>query len=954
MFYKKILSIFTATAICIGLIGIYGVVNITSFAEDSNRQIISINSDWKFSKLSEKNDEYENSYDDSSWEKVSLPHTYNSSDGCDGWSKVYSDGSPYYRGIGAYRKVLKVDKENLNKRKFLEFEGVNTIADVYVNGEYVGTHEGGYSTFRFDVTDNLHTGDNIITVYADNSMTDYVAPIEWEGDFTKFGGIYRNVNLIYTDDVHLGLMDYGSDGVFVTSEISDNYSKGTVSIKAQAVNDSDKSQQAEISSVLYNAEGTKVLSVKKEVNLAAGESKYVILNGKISDPHLWNGTEDPYLYSVKTTISTSDYCDSVVVNTGFKNVSVYMDYGLYLNGKHLQINGVNYHQDSYENGWAMTSDQYDRDYDIMQNMGVNAVRMAHYQHNQYEYDICDERGIAVWAEIPLVNRTVSTENGEKEPTDEFCKNIKQQLTELLYQTYNNTSVMFIGISNELYDYDKKTISLYNELCEMAHDGSGRFVVYADNQGSNVINNRSAATDLVGYNRYEGWYYSSLGDMSSWITGKMKLNVKPTAVSEYGAGAAISQHMELPTMTTKIGHPEEYQAIFHEKTYADLETLEALWGKFVWCMFDFASDAREEGDTKGQNDKGLVTRDRQTYKDAYYFYKSVWNDENMLHLTSKRYYNHPWRVKQIKAYSNADSVELFVNGESMGVIKRSSLSEKYSTVFKWNKIEINEGKDNNIKLLAKYADGTTETEETTWYGDKAEEWGDYTGEEKDDGIGNPSKHIEYEKDVLKLKLEDALSKAEAIDISKYTKDSAAALTSAIKAAHALTDGTTADEISSAVTAIENAVSGLKLIGTVTGTIYVSDEEAKTKMTVTAEASDGAKITVTATSMGRYAIENLEPGDYTLTVSGGKYAERSYEVEVDGCVTQDVSLNLYGDVNGDGKMTTVDVGLTNSHAKGVKALTDYQFACADISRDGKVTTADVGQINAYAKGIKTYNT
>lgn len=587
---------------------------------NSGRLSRNINDDWKFNKLdSVVKDEILNDFDDSSWGNINLPHTWNSEDGCDGWVKTYNDGSPYYRGKGVYRKVISITDDELKKQVFIEFEGANTITELYINSVYAGKHEGGYAKFRFDITELINKGNNQIVVIVDNSETDYIAPIKSEGDFTKMGGIYRDVSIVMTDKVHIDMMDFGSSGVFLTPKnIADTSSELDIAVKLK--NDSDSSAKTIVSAVLNDVKGNSVGSADVEVMLDSGNNGVVKLNIQCQNIHLWNGIANPYLYSCEITVKSGDYIDVITENIGFRTYSFDTGRGILLNGERLYLKGVNYHQDSYENGWAMTSEQRDRDYNKMLEMGVNSVRMAHYQHHSHEYDICDSKGLIVWTELPLINRT--TVDNEKFPSEKFEENINQQLIEMIRQNYNHPSIIFWGISNELYDVDEKTLEIYQKLIKKAKkEDTTRTTIYADNIASKETKARGEKADAVGYNRYDGWYYSKLGEMSNWINEKYAIDSRPTCVSEYGGAGAISQHMDEPNISDISAngkeHYEEYLSILHEETWADLSKMNNIFGSFIWCMYDFASDTREEGDTMGQNDKGLITRKR-IEKDAFFF------------------------------------------------------------------------------------------------------------------------------------------------------------------------------------------------------------------------------------------------------------------------------------------------------------------------------------------------
>ncbi|MCI8563104.1 MAG: glycoside hydrolase family 2 protein, partial [Lachnospiraceae bacterium] len=652
-------------------------------------------------------------FDDSLYETVSLPHTWNAEDGTCGREGIC------YRGNGVYRRELILPYEEWGQKVlYLSFEGANTVTTIYVNGKKAGRHEGGYSGFRVNITDYIIWGQaNVIAVLVDNSETTYIAPIGKEGDFTKFGGIYRDVTLLGVCDVSFNLTENGTDGVFVSSLLSNDDKEGIVKIHASIRNESAKKRQLNVFSVLKGREGVEAARGSISLAMEANSVKEVEYFVEIANPHLWNGVRDPYLYIVDTfLVSEGETLQNVMAETGFRRYDIQGNQ-FYLNGQPYNIYGVNYHQDSAANGWAMTDEEREADYAMMLDMGVTAVRMAHYQHDPYEYQLCDRLGLIVYTEIPLINRACSEEFFVDRAL--FAENIKQQLTELVCQNYNHPSICFWGISNELYDTDCETSKLYTELCRLASSlDETRKTVYADNQAEPDYVKRSFAADLVGYNRYDGWYYGEAGGICSWVASRQKGDSRPSCISEYGAGGAVTQHMDMPSQTDIIPngelHYEEYQAIFHEEAWKDIVLSKNVWGEFIWCMFDFASYSREEGDTKGQNDKGLVTRDRKVKKDAYYFYQSIWGNKKMVHITSSRYQTRPYYVPEIKVYSNAETVELFVDGKSAGV--RNAKKEEWgATIFTWENIELLRNKENTVKAIAVFCDGSQKEDCVTWIG-----------------------------------------------------------------------------------------------------------------------------------------------------------------------------------------------------------------------------------------------
>lgn len=690
----------------------------------TGRTVINFDASWKFLKLTQKDGLSELSveaadFDDRAWEAVTLPHTWNAIDGADGWSGVDEGGENYYRGLGGYRKSYIFPDDLAGKRIFMEFEGANTVTELYINEKFVGKHEGGYSAFRFDVTGFVKLGvENVITVKVSNAPTDYIAPILGEGDFTKMGGIYRDANIIAVEPLHIELMDYGASGVYVTPKnISAEHADIDVLIKL--ANDSTEQKKAAVTVDILDTEGNVAASGGAEVSISANGKAETTVTIPLDDPTLWNGVENPYLYSATVTVSDGESeADSLTQTFGIRTYYIDPEKGFFLNGEYLDLRGVNYHQDSYENGWAMTDLQRERDYNMMLDLGATSVRMAHYQHDSYEYDLCDHLGLTVWTEIGIVNKMSATD--DLSLADGFAENAKQQLTELIRQNYNHPSIIIWGTSNELYQMSDEIFDLYIELNELANqEDNTRLISFADAQfwGRFI----DLPGDVVGYNRYFGWYIDGAdGAFGKWLDDyHYNKEHRGIAVTEYGGGGAISQHKDNIIWAQDIDswgerHYENYQSAMHEDIWAQFSERPYLWGKYIWCMFDFASDGRQEGDTKGQNDKGLVTRERVP-KDAFYFYKSVWHDEPMLHLTEKRFTERPSLVPQVKAYSNAESVELFVDGKSMGVINRFDLDENHSTVFIWENVQIKEDSTSEIKVVATLADGSALEDTAKWEG-----------------------------------------------------------------------------------------------------------------------------------------------------------------------------------------------------------------------------------------------
>lgn len=686
----------------------------------SGRTVLSFNDGWSFLKLTQADGlsglAIESlDFDDSAWKSINLPHTWNAIDGADGWSGVDEGGEHYYRGLGGYRKKFTISESIDGKRVYIEFEGANTVTEVFINGVFAGRHEGGYAAFRFDITELLkRDSENVIAVKVNNAPTDYIAPITNQGDFTKMGGIYRDVKLIILPEVHIDLMDFGSSGVYITPKIKEGCAD--IGVLVRLANDGGSSKTVNVTVDILDAQGGTVGSSGGKAAVPAGGNSDYNTSIALDNPHLWNGVDDPYLYSARVAVSDEDgnILDEIVEHFGVREYHIDPERGFYLNGRYYDLHGVNYHQDSFENGWAMTHKQRERDYNMMRELGCTAVRMAHYQHNKYEYNLCDRLGLTVWTEIGLVNR-MSADDKSLTLADRLADNLRQQLRELIRQNYNHPSIIIWGTSNELFQMSDEIFDLYTELNAIAKSEGGlRLVSFADSQFWGRF--MKLPGDVVGYNRYFGWYIDGADNaFGKWLDDYHKKENRPIALTEYGAGGAISQHKDNIVWAQDIDsrgarHPENYQSAAHEDIWRQLEERPYIWGKYIWCMFDFASDGRQEGDTKGQNDKGLATRERVP-KDAFYFYKSVWNPKPMLYLTEKRFTERPSLVPVIKAYSNAESVELFVDGISMGS------GSKNGTVFTWKNVQIKEGCASNIKVAAQLADGSYLEDSAEWAGVK---------------------------------------------------------------------------------------------------------------------------------------------------------------------------------------------------------------------------------------------
>lgn len=564
---------------------------------------------------------------------VNLPHTWNAADGTDG-------GNDYFRGSCCYSKQLKLADLPKADRYYLEINGANSSADVYMNGKRLAHHDGGYSTWRVEITNTLRE-DNIIAVIVDNSANETVYP--QMADFTFYGGLYRDVNIIAVPDTHFQLDYFGGSGIKVTPEIQGENAKIYLETYITDLKNGDK--------VLYN-----IIDAKGDL-VATEESEQLFAEFTIKQPHLWNGAKDPYLYTAKATIiRDGEPLDSVSARFGCRSFEIDPKRGFILNGREYPLRGVSRHQDRAGFGNALTPEHHREDMDLICEVGANTIRLAHYQHDQYFYDLCDERGMIVWAEIPYISRHMPTGN----------ENTVSQMKELIIQNYNHPSIVVWGISNEITmdgAKDPDMIANHRRLNDMVHEmDKTRLTTMACISMCDIDDEIVHITDVVSYNHYFGWYGGSTDDNGVWFDKfHEKYPDRAIGCSEYGC-EALNWH----TSNLKQGdYTEEYQAHYHEELIKQLFSRKYIWATHVWNMFDFGADARAEGGENGQNHKGLVTFDRKYKKDAFYAYKAWLSDEPFVHICGKRYVDRVEDVTKVTVYSNLPTVELFANGKSLG-------------------------------------------------------------------------------------------------------------------------------------------------------------------------------------------------------------------------------------------------------------------------------------------------
>lgn len=595
------------------------------------REVINFNTKWAFTKeASEVPKEMPKK-----WYWVTLPHCWNEIDGQDG-------GNDYYRGTCYYAKELARRDLPEADRYYLELRGANSSADVYVNGKKLAHHDGGYSTWRVDMTESL-AEENLIVVAVDNSANETVYP--QNADFTFYGGIYRNVNIIAVSESHFDLDYYGGSGIRVTPEIKDSDAK--VEIEVYLTN--AKAGQALVYTI-RDAEGNAVGEVKS----GAEATKAVM---EIPSVHLWNGRKDPYLYTAEVSlVDGENVLDAVSARFGCRTFEIDPERGFILNGKDYPLRGVSRHQDRWGRGNALLPEHHREDIELICEVGATTIRLAHYQHDQYFYDLCDEKGLVIWAEIPYISSHMP---GGRE-------NTISQMKELVVQNYNHPSIVVWGLSNEITMTGSSTPDLlenHNILNDMVHEmDKTRLTTMAVVSMCDIHDPYIQIPDTVSYNHYFGWYGGDASMNGPWFDNFHKEfpNI-PIGVSEYGC-EALNWHTSDPKQGD---YTEEYQAYYHEELIKQLYTRPYLWATHVWNMFDFGADARNEGGENGQNHKGLVTFDRKYKKDAFYAYKAWLSDDPFVHLCGKRYVDRVEDTTRVTVYSNLPEVELFANGKSLG-------------------------------------------------------------------------------------------------------------------------------------------------------------------------------------------------------------------------------------------------------------------------------------------------
>ena len=642
------------------------------------------------------------------WAAVTIPHTWNAQDMQVAMANITGFRNPqerFYTGEALYKKVYTPDVSLKDKRVFLRFEGVGSVAEVYVNNQFAGRHLGAYSAFAVELSRLLKFGEeNEIVVKVDNRERPDVIPVN-NVLFGVYGGIYRDISLIVTEKLNIAVTDYASPGVFISQDKVTRKS-ADVNVKIKMENKTGKVQEARLVTTVFEKDGTTVKAKKDTPVKVLPQGRQIFTHDiTITTPHLWQGLDDPYLYKVVTrVVSGGKVMDEVVQPLGLRHFELKTGDGMYLNGKKVPMYGVCRHQDWWGKGSALTSKEHATDLAIIKEMGATTIRFAHYQQAEYIYAKCDSIGFIIWAEIPFVNRVSTLET----------ENAKQQLTELIRQNYNHPSIYVWGLHNEVYAPFEQTIPLTTTLDDLAKtEDPYRYTVSVNghNQVDNIVNHNA---DIQGINHYFGWYGGKIGDIEKWVQ-KIEKDFPEHKVifSEYGAEANIDrQKEEVGEVGDCCGYDKKYYETFstkfHETQWGVIAQHPYLLASYIWNTFDFATPLSSQGEVHSRNMKGLVTFDRQTKKDPYYWYKANWSKEPVLYLTQRRVVNRENAQTTVTAYSNVGTPQLFVNGAEVKDFSAGSTPVHYI----FNQVQLQEG-ENVIEVKAS-KDGQTFEDRIVWH------------------------------------------------------------------------------------------------------------------------------------------------------------------------------------------------------------------------------------------------
>lgn len=690
---KRVLSL-TLLLACLGLM--------TMQAE--GRKVESFNSGWSFKKAPAEKELAVNAPKwDKGWSEVEIPHTWNAKD-------MQVQANSFYEGAAYYKKQYFFPAELKDKRVFLRFEGVGSCAEVFVNGMLATSHKGGYSAFACEISPLLKVGEeNEIIVKADNKSRPDVIPVN-HNLFGVYGGIYRPVWLIVTEPYNISVTDCASPGVYVTQK---NVSKKQADVKVKVKLDNGTLQPVPVTlqNTIYDQEGKQVATHSQSFELSAqGEQAYES-SFTIKKPTLWQGRENPYLYKVVSRlIKDGQVIDEMVQPLGLRKYEIVAGKGFYLNGEKYPMYGVTRHQDWWGLGSALKNENHDFDLATIMDVGATTVRFAHYQQSDYLYSRCDSLGLIIWAEIPFVNRVTGQE----------AENCRNQLREMIRQSFNHPSIYVWGLHNEVYQPHQYTKELTQSLHDLAKtEDPDRYTVSVNGYG-HMEHPVNLVADIQGMNRYFGWYEKKIQDIKPWVENLEKeYPHQKLMLTEYGADANLNHQTEYlgdALNWTKEFYPETFATKTHEYQWSVIAAHPYIIASYLWNTFDFCAPMWVRGGVPARNMKGLVTFDRKIKKDSYFWYKANWSKEPVLYLTQRRNWDREKKETSVTVYSNIGTPKVYLNGKEL-----TGIREGYTPVhYIIDNITLDMGK--NIVKTVVVKDGKTYEDEIEWV---------YNGEKKRD-------------------------------------------------------------------------------------------------------------------------------------------------------------------------------------------------------------------------------
>ena len=704
---------------------------------DQVRQRIPLGDGWQFNLLGPIDEQGQvPQIDQKNWQPVEVPHTWNRvgyylSDPETHINSV--DNIDKTQGVGWYHVSFDAPELTGGERAFLEFDAVSRTAEVYLNGELLGSHRNPFGRFRLDATDLLRAdGPNELYVKVDNTQpvegnsTQDVLPMT--GDFFVRGGIYRPVSIVVTEPVHFDMLDYGGPGVYAqTTELSDE--QAVITLSARVANNDSQDRTLDIVATLLDDTGRAVGSFRHKAGVGAGTTEEIDGTMRVPSPRLWNGIADPYLHTLRFELRGGEgrVLDAIDQPFGIRQMKIDPERGFFLNGKPYRLVGAGMHQDTEKSDWAVSTEEVDESLRIMMDMGANSLRLSHYQHGSPVHDLADRYGIVLWDEIGLVTAWTNSRDQTQAPAD-IVENARLQLLDLVHQNFNHASVAVWGIANEV-DFGPgrpdflgrppeviaDPMPLLNNLAQLSRElDPNRPVVLAnccEERGMKEVPVVAEAVDAVGANRYFGWYYSTPDQLGEHLDSLREKHPDiPLSVSEVGAGGAPNLHTDNPLGgPVDMGgrtQPEEFLTWYHEENWREMADREYLWGVWLWNAFDFGTTVRSEGDAQDINTKGLVTYDREIRKDAFYFYRANWSDLPTVHVQGRRYVDRAYPVADVRVNSNAPVTSLSVNGVDLG-----SRQDCDQNVCVWEDVRLATG-TNAIVARGDFADGPVE-DRITW-------------------------------------------------------------------------------------------------------------------------------------------------------------------------------------------------------------------------------------------------